>query len=68
MHTLQGDRPGLQVTAEKTPQARLNFDSVNPEEWGPVTGWTELHRSHHQSKGSVYAYHSLEARAWEPGG
>jgi hypothetical protein len=68
MHALQGDRPNLQVTADEAPQTRLNGDSVDHEKRGPITGWAEHDRSHHEPECSIDAYRSLEARAWEPGG
>jgi hypothetical protein len=46
----------------------LNGDSVDHEERRPITGWAEHDRSHHESEGSIDAYHSLEVSAWEPNG
>jgi hypothetical protein len=68
MHALQGDHPNLQMTADEAPQARLNGDSVDHEERRPITGGGEHNRSHHESERSINAYHTFEARAWEPGG
>jgi hypothetical protein len=67
-HALQGDRPGLQVTADEAPQARLNDDSIDHEKRRPITRWAEHDRSHHESERSIDVYRSLEASAWEPGG
>ena len=68
VHALQGDRPSLQVTDDEPPQTRLNGHSVDHEKRGPVTGWAEHDRSHHESERSIDADRSLKARAWEPGG
>jgi hypothetical protein len=68
MHALQGDLPNLQMTADEAPQARLNGDSVDHEERRFTAGWVEHDRSHDESEHSINAYHTLEARAWEPGG
>jgi hypothetical protein len=44
----------------------LNDHTINHEEGRPITGWTEHDWSHHEPEGSIDAYRSLQASAWEP--
>lgn len=64
VHALQGDGPGLQVTADEAPQTGSNGDPVDHEERRPIPGWAEQDRSHHQLEGCVHADRALQMRVW----
>jgi len=68
VHTLQGDRPGFQVTGKEAPQTRPNRDPVDHEERRRITGRADYDRSHHEAERGIDASHPLDAGAGEAGG